>query len=213
MRTTKTTSILAVALAAVSTPLTGQLMDSRHQIELRLGVWNQINNVRTEIGSGGLATTVGSSGFLGGLAYGHWLSEAVAVRVSVGGLLARVDTEIDGSGVSSESASVGQILVGARYYFPRSTYGTSMRPFLGAGVGTVIGSQVASRVGTVLSTETRTEPALGGELSAGIDFLLSRHFLTSIGLAYLVMTDFDQPIGGSDNYSGPQLSLGFGYVF
>jgi outer membrane protein W len=213
MRTTRIAVILAAILTTAAAPLTAQLMDSRHQIELRLGVWNQINNVRTEIGSGGLATTVGTSGFLGGLAYGHWLSEAVAVRVSVGGLLAQVDTEIDGSGVSSEAASVGQILVGARYYFPHSTYGTSVRPFLGAGVGAVIGSQVASRVGTVLSTETRAEPAMGGELSAGIDFLLGRHFLTSIGLGYLLMTDFDQPIGGSDNYSGPQLSLGFGYVF
>lgn len=213
MHAPKTSLFLTIALAAASAPLTAQALDSRHQIELRLGVWNQINDVRTEIAGGGLSTTVGSSGFLGGLAYTHWLSEGVAFRAGVGGLVVRFDSEIDGSGISSESASVGQILAGVRYYLPRSTYGSSVRPFLGAGVGAVIGSQVASRVGTVLSTEARTEPAMGGELSGGVDFLLSRHFLTSIGVGYVLMTDFAQPIGGSDNYSGPQLTMGFGYVF
>jgi hypothetical protein len=77
----------------------------------------------------------------------------------------------------------------------------------------VIGSQVATDVGAIVTAEARTEPAIGGELGGGVDFLLGRHFVTSVGLGFVLMTDFEQQIGGSDNYSGPQLTLGFGYVF
>jgi outer membrane protein W len=115
------------------------------------------------------------------VAYGHWLSEAVALRVSAGAMAARVTADVTGSGVFTETAAVSQLLLGMRYYFPRSTYGSAVRPFLGAGIGAIIGSQVASDI--------------------------------SAGLAFALMTDFGEPIGGSDNYSGPQLTLGFSWVF
>ena len=213
MNAAKTTLALAVLFVAVTVSASAQSLEKRHQIELRLGLWNQVNNVRTEVGVGGVSTSVGGSGFLGGLAYGHWLSEGLGLRVSVGAMAAGVDTEIDGSGVSTETAAITQVLLGMKYYFPKSTYGSSVRPFLGAGVGMFIGSQVASRVGAVVTAEARTESAIGGEVGAGVDFLLGRHFVTSVGLAFAFMTDFEQPIGGSDNYSGPQLTVGFGYVF
>ncbi|UCC85253.1 MAG: hypothetical protein JSW46_10215 [Gemmatimonadota bacterium] len=213
MNTAKTTLAFAVLFVAAAVSATAQSLEKRHQIELRLGLWNQVNNVRTDVGAGGVSTSVGGSGFLGGLAYGHWLSEGFGLRVSVGAMAASVDTEIDGSGVSTETAVITQLLLGMRYYFPRSTYGSSVRPFLAAGVGPFIGSQVASEVGAVVTVEAKTESAIGGELGAGVDFLLGRHFVTSVGVVFALMTDFQQPIGGSDNYSGPQLTIGFGYVF
>lgn len=213
MHTAKTTLALAALLLAASVPASAQSLEKRHLIELRLGLWNQVNDVRAEAGAGGVSTSVGGSGFLGGLAYEHWLSEAVGLRVSVGAMAASVDTEIDGSGVSTETATITQLLLGTRYYLPKSTYGSSVRPFLGAAVGAFIGSQVATEVGAVVTAEARTESALGGELGAGVDFLLSRHFVLSATLAFALMTDFEQPIGGSDNYGGPQLTIGFGYMF
>jgi hypothetical protein len=213
MHTGTTILTLATLLGAATTPVTAQLLEHRHQVALQLGVWNQVNDVRTDIGIGGISTSVGSSGFLGGVSYGYGLSEGLALRVSAGGLAASVETQIDGAGVATETAAVAQLLVGMRYYFPRSTYGSSVRPFVGAAVGTFIGSQVASQVGMAISTESRTEPAMGGEVGGGLDILVGRHFVTSVGFAWALMTDFDQPIGGSDNYSGPQLTLGFGYVF
>jgi outer membrane protein W len=213
MHTEKTILALGTLFVAATAPLTAQLLEHRHQVALQLGVWNQVNDVRTDIGIGGISTSVGSSGFLGGVAYGYGLSEGIALRVSAGAMAARIETQIDGSGVASETAAVTELMVGMRYYFPRSTWGSSVRPYVGAGVGTFIGSQVASQVGSVVTAAVRTEAAMGGELGAGVDLLLGRHFVTSVGLGYALMTDFDQPIGGSDNYSGPQLRLGFGYVF
>jgi outer membrane protein W len=213
MHTGKMMPALAALLVSASVSLSAQALEHRHQIELRLGVWNQLGDVRNEVGGGGISTSVGGSGFLGGLAYGYWLNEGLALRVSAGAMAAQVNTNIDGSGVSTETASVAQLLMGMKYYFPRSTYGSSVRPFVGAGVGTFIGSQVASRVGAVVTAGARTEASMGGELGAGVDVLLGRHFTTSVGFMFALMTDFDQPIGGSANYSGPQLSIGVGYVF
>jgi outer membrane protein W len=213
MSTLRALFVLCAAILIAGAAAEAQSLAGRHQVELHVGIWNQTASVTTEVGAGGVSTSVGASGFLGGLAYGYWLQESVSLRVSAGAMAASVDTDIDGSGVSSEVASITQLLFGMRYYFPRSTYGQKLRPFLGAGVGAFIGSQVQSAVGMSVSANVGTEAAIGGELGAGTDILLGRHFLTSIWLAYDLMTDFSQPIGGSDNYSGPQLKIGFGYVF
>lgn len=205
-------ALLLCGLLTALCPLSAQTLNGRHQIELRTGVWNQFNDVRTEVG-GSVSVTAGGSGVLGGLAYGHWLSEAVALRVSAGALAASVDTEIAGANVRSETAAVSQLNVGVKYYFPGSTYGTKVRPYVVASVGPVIGTQSEARAGSTVSVESRTEAAMGGELGAGVDFVLGRHFLLSVGLGLVGMTDFERPIGGSDNYSGFNLALGFSYVF
>ncbi len=204
---------LAALMIGATAPTAAQRLEHRHLVALHLGVWNQVNDVRTDIGIGGISTSVGNSGFLGAIEYGYGLSEGLALRVTAGGMAAAVETTIDGSGVSTETAAVAQLMVGMRYYFPHATYGEPVRPYVGAGLGTYIGSQVASKVGTGVNSSARTEAAMGGELGAGVDILLGRHFVTSVGGAYVLMANFDKPIGGSDNYSGPQLRLGFGYLF
>ncbi len=57
-------------------------------------------------------------------------------------------------------------------------------------------------------TESRTEAAFGGEVEAGVSIVLDRKVLATVAAAYDLMTDFNQPIGGSRNYSGPQMTLG-----
>jgi len=213
MRRGTTILALAALLVGGTAPLAAQRLEHRHLVALQLGVWNQVNDVRTDIGIGGITTSVGNSGFLGAISYGYGLSEALALRVTAGGMAADVETAIDGSGVSAETAAVAQLMVGMRYYFPRATYGEPVRPYVGAGVGTLIGSHVASQAGMTVAGSVRTEAAMGGELGGGVDILLGSHFIASVGGAYVLMTDFDQPIGGSDNYGGPQLRLGFGYLF
>jgi len=213
MRPGTTILALGALLAGTATLASAQRLEHRHLVALQLGVWNQVNDVRTDIGIGGISTSVGNSGFLGAIEYGYGLSEGLALRVTAGGMAADVQTAIDGSGVFSETAAVAQLMVGMRYYFPHATYGEPVRPYVGAGLGTLIGSQVSSRVGPTVTSRVGTEVAMGGELGAGVDILLGRHFVTSVGGAYVLMTNFDQPIGGSDNYSGPQLRLGFGYLF
>ena len=204
------TSVLVMAGAIV---LQAQSLEKRHQIELRLGMWNQTTGVRTEISPGSVSTTVGNNGFTGTVSYGHWLQENLAFTIGVGSMVANVESTVGVSGVTSENAVVARILIGAKYYFLKSSYSSSTKPFVKAGVGPFIGGQTKSEVGVVVSTESRSEMAFGGQLGAGIDFLLSRHFLLSAAVDYNLMTDFDEPIGGSSNYSGPEFGVGFSYLF
>ncbi|MDH3458043.1 MAG: hypothetical protein OER90_14485 [Gemmatimonadota bacterium] len=198
---------LSILFAVVPAFAAAQSLEKRHQIALRFGVWNQLTDARTEVGSGGVSTTVGSTGILGGVAYGHWFKEHLALQISVSGMAARVETQVSAGGVSTKTAVVAPLLVGMKYYFPRSTYGSSIRPFGGASVGAFVGNQLETETGSVVTVVARTATAVGGELSGGADFLLSRHFMVSLALGINLMTDFNEPIGGSKNYSGPHVML------
>ena len=193
-------------VASAST--SAQSLDKRHQIELRIGGWSQVTDTRTAVGPSGVMTTVGTNGFIGGLAYGHWLKEELAFRITGGLMAAHIDVQSTVAGVSTDFAAVVPLLFGMRYYFPRSTVGGQFRPFAGAGVGMVIGSHEIIQTGVTVVTESRSEAAFGGEVEAGVNILLSKSVLATVAFAYDFMTDFDAPIGGSSNYSGPQMTMG-----
>ncbi len=64
-----------------------------------------------------------------------------------------------------------------------------------------------SRSMTVVA-EAHSEAAFGGELEAGVNVVLDRWVLATVAVAYDLITNFSRPIGGSRNYSGPQMTLG-----
>lgn len=196
--------ILTLALVSSAGPL-----EKRHGFGLRLGMWNQVTNNRTEVGIGGVTTSTEASGFFGGLFYDHWLQENLALNITVGGILADFETRTGIPGVSTETAFVAPILLGVKYYFPGSTLNSSVRPMVKVAVGPFIGQQERTEEGVYgVIVESRSESAFGGQVGAGVDFILSRYFMLGVTLGYNLMTDFDEPIGGSKNYSGPEFSVG-----
>ncbi len=206
---TRTLTAVSLMAASVSTVTSAQSLEKRHQIELRIGGWSQVTDIRTEIGPQGVETSVGSNGFIGGFSYGHWLQEDLAFRISAGLMSLRINVQSSASGVSTNFAAVMPLLLGMRYYFPKSTQGEQFRPFAGASVGTFVGGQEIVRTGMTVVTDQRTEVAFGTEAEAGVSILLSRRVLATVAAAYNLMTDFERPIGGSSNYSGPQMTFGF----
>ncbi len=203
--------IIIVVIACASS--VAGMLEKRHEIGLNVGMWNQVADTRTEINLTSVKTTVDNSGVMGGLEYSYWLQENLALNIGVGGYSAKVETD-DGLIYSkTTTASVGFILMGLKYHFLRSSATSSVRPFLKAGVGTFIGDQSKTETGLTILTESRTEAAMGGHVGAGTDFLISRRFMTGINFGYNFMTDFDEPIGGSKNYSGPEFSFAFGILF
>ncbi len=205
---TLTCVVLALAVSADAISL-----EKRHQLALRLGMWNQITDTRTEIGVSGVTTSVESSGLLGGIAYGNWLEENLALTFSVGGMALDISTNTGISGVITETSAITSMLMGVKYYFAKSTLQSSVRPHLRSSAGPFIGSQSSNEVGTTIVNESRTEFAFGGQLGAGVDFVTGRHFMMGFGLAYNLMTDFSEPIGGSKNYGGPEFSFEFSWLF
>jgi hypothetical protein len=205
---TLTCVVLALAVSADAISL-----EKRHQLSLRLGMWNQITDVRTEVGIGGVETSVESSGMLGGIAYGHWLEEHLALTFSVGGMALDISTNTGWTGVTTETSAIGSLLMGVKYYFAKSSLESSVRPYLKSSAGPFIGSQSRNQVGTTIVNESRTEFSFGGQFGAGVDFVTGRHFMMGFGLSYNLMTDFSEAIGGSRNYSGPEFSFEFSWLF
>ena len=210
MKAIITLTCVALALAVSADAIS---LEKRHQLGLRLGMWNQITDIRTEIGVGGVETSVESSGMLGGMTYGHWLEEHMALTFSIGGMALDISTSTGALGVTTETSAMASMLMGVKYYFAKSTLESSVRPYLKSSAGPFIGSQSSNKVGITIVNESRTEFAFGGQLGAGVDFVTGRHFMMGFGLAYNLMTDFSEPIGGSRNYSGPEFSFEFSWLF
>lgn len=201
--------VLALTLVSSAGPL-----EKRHGIGIRLGMWNQVTANRTEIGVGSVTTSVEASGFLGGMFYDHWLQENLALNIAIGGMVADIETKSDFLSTTTEVAVVAPILFGVKYYFPESALKSSVRPLLKVAVGSFIGQQEKTEedfFGVIV--ESRTQTAFGGQVGAGVDFILSRYFMLGLGLGYNLMADFDEPIGGSKNYSGPEFNVGLSFLF
>jgi outer membrane protein W len=201
-----TIAILAVFLLA-SVAGAGPL-EKRHQIELKLGMWNQLEN-KSEVNIGTVSTTLASDGLLVGLSYGYWLKENLALNLGVEVMAVKFSNEVSVGQVSTETSEVVPILMGLKYYFANPASDESVRPFGKLSVGPFAGSQHSSEVGYGVTAETRSEVAFGGQLAAGVDFVLGHRILTGMALGYNLMADFDEPIGGSRNYSGPTFNFGF----
>jgi outer membrane protein W len=156
---------------------------------------------------------VDGGGFTGSLFYSYWSSEALALNLSIGGMAVDIKTESSFLRSYTETVIVSQFLVGAKYYFLPATYSSNVRPFVSAGIGPFIGSHDKVKTGPFASYESRIETALGGQIGAGLDMAMGRYFMTGFSFAYNLQTDFDEPIGGSDNYGGPVFGIGFSVLF
>lgn len=62
-------------------------------------------------------------------------------------------------------------------------------------------------------TGAHTTATVGGFVRAGSDFHVARSFAIGVEGGYNWTADFSQPVGISDNYSGFNLSPGFGWRF
>jgi hypothetical protein len=214
MNLTKTILITTIIILTPLFMANASPSEKTHGIGFQVGMWNQVTGTRTEVGIGSTVTSVEASGFLGGIFYENRFQDNLAWNISIGGMLADIEVNTDFTGTSTEAAVVAPILFGIKYYFAQSTFNTSVRPYAKAAVGPFIGSQEKSEENiTGVVIESRTEATFGGQLGGGVDFLMSRHFMTGFSLGYNLISDFDQPIGGSRNYSGPVFNFGLSVLF
>lgn len=204
--------VLLVMISLGAATASTQNLAKRSRIELQLGMSVRTNtSVSTTLG--GASVETGPEGFMGSIGYSYWVQENLAVTISAGALASTVDVNAGIGGTSTYTASVGQILLGTRYYVPRSTYGTSFRPYLSLAVGPVIGSQSGTSAGTVVITESISETAFGGRLGTGVDIILSRRIMLGVLTGYNLMTDFSRTIGSRANHSGPDFAVSFSILF
>ena len=181
----------------------------RNRVALLLGV--------SAHGDGGATAVSGTDagGFLGGLQYTRYVRENLAFTVSPHTVASVTGSRVSADGVFSGTASVAALPFGVRWA-PRGDdlWRRAVKPFVSASVGPVFGSTSGSTVtrGTVVSGAT-TSTTVGGLVGGGVDLHTGRTFSIGVEAGYAWTAKFSEPVGGRRDYSGFEMSLGFGWLF
>jgi hypothetical protein len=182
----------------------------RNRLDLRLGMWNVSGPLASGITTGSEVLDL-----VTGLRYTRYLREDLAVAVDIKSFAVSTGESVGAAGIFSGSQAIVAIPLEVRFNPLSGVLHTrSVKPYLAAGVGPVIGASEGSSIGAGgIHTGSRTEATVGGPVGVGVDFHLSRHFTLGVNGGYIWMADFSAPIGGRDNYSGFELSLSIGWLF
>lgn len=212
------TSVFAQNIPAIINDETeANFLEGRHGIELKLGIYDDTNITSiTEINSlNQFITTNSSIGIMASIAYQYWFKNYLSFRLGAGALVTNTNTKTSaGEEVSAETATVVPVLTGINFYPLQIENGSNVLLYISGYVGPYIGVYTKSEVlSTSIKNETIVETVIGGRLGAGIDFFIGNIFKLGFTAGYHFMGDFSRPIGSETNYSGPEYSLVFGFVF
>jgi hypothetical protein len=165
----------------------GLFMDGRTRVELFGGFTDSYVGVETG------TTRVEAGGGQGGMAFAHWIREDVALDFQF------LATEVDVVTVeympfdSTQTRGSFGLLFGARYYFPKATFGGTFRPYVAAALGPFSEYYVYS---DLYRTEVQNNSTrFGGQLGGGVDFQLSRLFSLGVRLGVTFRDGYDPSFG------------------
>ena len=192
-------------------------LEGRHGLDLNIGIYDNTNitSITSIVGVNSSVVTNSSIGFMGSVGYQYWFKNYLSFRIGAGALVTDVNTKTtSGTEVSSEVATVAPILTGVNFYPLQISEENSVLPYVSLHIGPYIGVYSKSEVGIASVTEeTIVETVIGTKLGAGLDFLVGSIFKLGVNAGYHFIGDYSQPIGSETNYSGPEYSLTFGFVF
>ena len=182
----------------------------RNRFELVLGMWRA--------GSDGATITAGSSSdMMGGLAYTHYIREDLAMTLSILGVGFESGSTISRDGVATGSVGAVATLVGARWNPLKGDRAhQAFKPFITGSLGPISGladGSFFSTRGGVVTAGSTTKTTLGGHFGGGVDTHVARSFSIGIDVGYNAMMNFDQPVGVHNNFNGPQVAIGLGWLF
>ena len=103
---------------------------------------------------------------------------------------------------SSETRGSFGLLFGARYYFPKATFGGTFRPYVAAALGPFSEYYVYT---DLYRTEVQNNSThFGGQLGGGVDFQLGRLFSLGVRLGVTFRDGYDPSFG---------TTFGFGFAW
>jgi hypothetical protein len=174
----------------------GLFMNGRTRVELFGGFTDSYVGVETG------STRVEAGGGQGGMAFAHWIREDVALDFQF------LATDLDVVAVenvpfeSSQTRGSFGLLFGARYYFPKATFGGTFRPYVAAALGPF--SEYYAYTDNY-RTEVRNDSThFGGQVGGGIDFQLGRLFSLGVRLGATFRSGYDPSFG---------TTFGFGFAW
>jgi len=207
----------------------------RSNIRFSLGVCDMpdsetgITVYHTDMGDGEQFTDVTASGMSSAISFSSMVCERFAWEVSMGGfsdvrsktLSKKIGTICDGDCyeiISSNTrvVSVSYVMAGLIYYplyeleDTIGGLGSFFRPYLTVGIGPYFGW--SGRWDSDSVTDANFVTAVGAYPGAGVDLLLSRHFILNIDLRYHLV-EFGEPLQEVEDYSGLNAVAGFKVAF
>jgi hypothetical protein len=207
--------MVAVALMVMiaTSPVSAGELDQKWLVELQIGMWSAGDKREVSVTPGTVTTNYDGNGVMGGIGFGRWLQEDVALVLSVRGLNVDGETTVSYLGVTNRNASVSFLGLGARYYPLRSSRESNIRPYLTLLAGPVFGYEGRNVSGLLVINEENTETALGGHVGVGVTFLLGRLVYMGAEAGASLMTDFQNQISDRINYSTGEFGLIVGVRF
>lgn len=183
-------------------------VDGRNRITVRFGMWRASGSDST------FTTGIDDGDLFGGIEYTRWLREDLSVTFGPQFVDGVVGSSVGPNGVFSGTASVTALPLTVRWNPWRAHAHESIKPFVAVGLGAIFGDSVGSFVGNGTAVSgVQSEVSVGGHIGGGVDFHIARCFSLGVNGGYNWMSDFSKPVGGRDNYSGPELGLSLGWLF
>jgi hypothetical protein len=178
---------------------------SKHSIDLRVSFWNNSQSA-VSVGFHGFSVETGTGGISGEIMYNYYPNSVYSFYVSAGVM----NTEVRVENLSTYTSTVIPIMMGMKYYIIDYYTDNPFRPYVSGSIGGLFGTESAVEI---LNVRTHTETAVGGSAGFGTDIILGRLVKLQAEISYNLFTDFAEEIGGNKNYSGPEFSLGIGFMF
>lgn len=182
-----------------------------HELALYGGLRNQATT-ESNVSSGTMEAQTRTTAPVGSAAYAYWVTQSLSIGVSFGLIDAGTTASVQPGKVASESSAVLSLLLRTAYYPPGLTIGRVVRPYGSLAIGPYLGSATNSRVGALVENRSVSETVVGMCAQLGIDVFWNRRFKTGIVGGYHLVDKFDEQIGHSREYSGPEFSVGVGML-
>jgi outer membrane protein W len=184
----------------------------RHSFEFNLGLLFNISSLTTT--NVGEVSTSSSNYIMGGFSYYYWFMDNFSFKCNISVLSTDVSVSASTSETNVETAVVLPVLFGLKYKPPIFDSSEKFHPYLSASVGPCFGfASNVQTAGIVNQTKSVTETAYGSHLGLGVDIGLTRLLYMNIGTGYYLISDFENNIGSSKNYSSPDFTISLGLNF
>lgn len=207
--------IFVTSILLVFSFITTEAQDewTQSSIELRASFWGQSDDASTTVRVGGPEIDAAANSFGGKIEYLYHINPYWGFGVSAGMLTGDASVRISGGEVDTDANVIVPLLFTGRFYPLGFDNLIPLKPYLKCGVGLFLGTQSSETVAGTVTIDTRTESTVGGFLGLGGDFVVTSFFKLNAEGGYNIVGEYSEPIGGRKDYSGPEFSIGLGFMF
>src|SRR5262245_61199472 len=185
----------------------------RNRVEIRVGVWQVADGATATTGASIVSAAIDN--VFGGIGYTRYIREDLAATFSIDGVMVEARNSVGPNGISSGNVGGIALPIGVRWNpFKGNLREQPFKPFITAAAGPVMAEASGSFVGgRTITSGITTKVTLGGLVGGGVDIHMARWFSLGITAGYNWTLNFSDPLWAHDNFNGPSVALGIGFLW